>query len=214
MNLKHYSIIFSVTGILFLYILTFFCKPYYIDLSQISNYENKKVITNGKVIEITETKYKNQILKIQNNNSTAKIFSEEKTNVEYGDIIQAEGMVQKYEDYFEIIVKNKENIRVIEKWSNITLPLSQVSIHPNQYVGVNVKIKGYIEDIYNSFFNLKDFETDHMILVSYSSKNSFYLQSGKEVIVKGLFTYEEKNLRYIIKIYDDQHGISLRDDFA
>jgi len=214
MNLKYYSILFSILGIAILYLLASFCKPSYIEIDEIPNYESKRIITKGRAIEISETSYKNQIITLEYNNSTVKIFSEEKTDVEYGDILEVKGTVQKYQDFYEIMVDNKEDISIIEKWDNITLPIWQLSIEPSRYLGLNVKTVGYIDDLYNSFFHLKDLETDHTILVSYEGKKSFYLQSGKEVIVKGIFTYEEKNLRYIIKLYDDQHGISLRDEFA
>jgi len=210
MNLKYYSVLFSILGISFLYILTSFCRPVYVDLSEISNYEGKQVVTKGRIIEISETQYGNQIITIEYNNSTAKVFSEEKINIEYGDIIETKGKIEKYNDIFEIVVENKENIHILERWDNITLPIWQLSLEPNRYLGTNVKVKGYIDDIYNSFFHLKDLDTEHTILVSHSTKNAFYLQSGKEVIVKGLFTYEEQNLRYIIKLYDDKHGVSLR----
>lgn len=210
MNLKKYSIIFSIVGIVSLYLLSCFCKPTYIDISKASEYDGKQVITKGAVKEIIESKFKNQIITIQHNNSTLKIFSEEKTNVEYGDLIEVTGKIQKYDDIWEIVVENKENIRILKKWNNISLPLWQIALNPEKYMGLNVKVKGHIDSIYNSFFYLRDIETEHTIIISYEGEKSLYLKPGKEVIVKGIFSYDDINLRYLIKIYGKTHGISMK----
>ena len=119
MNLKSYSILFSISGITILYLLSMFCRPVSIDISEISKYEGKEVIVVGKVKDISETKYQSQIITLQNNNSTIKIFSEDKSILEYGDQIKVTGKVQKFEDIYEIVIENKKNIEILKKWDNI-----------------------------------------------------------------------------------------------
>jgi len=201
-------------GITVLYLIACMCKPVCIEISDIPKYEGKKIIAKGFVKEISETQYKNQIITLQHNNSSVKVFSEEKTNAEYGDLIEVSGKVQKYEDDFEIIAENKEYIRILKKWNNITLPLWQIAVNPEKYVGLNVKVEGHIDDIYNSFFHLKDLETGHTTIVSYEGGKDLYLKSGKEVIVKGLFSYDKTNLRYLLKVCTKNHGVSLRGSFG
>ncbi len=213
MNLKYYSILFSTIGIAVLYLIACMCKPVCIELSDIPKYEGKKIITKGFVRELSETQYKNQIIRLQNNNSSVKVFSEEKTKAEYGDLVEVIGKIQKYKDDFEIVVESKESITIIKKWNNITIPLRQIANNPENYIGLNVKVIGHIDDIYNSFFRLKELETGHTIIVSYEGGKNLYLKSGKEVIVKGLFSYDDTNLRYLLKVCTKNHGVSLRGSF-
>lgn len=210
LNLKHFSIIFSIAGIILLYFIVSISKPAQIKLSEIKDFEGKKIITKGYVNEITETKYKNQIITIQNNNSSVIVFSEEKKDLEYGDLIKVKGEVQKYKNDFEIIVENIEDINLLKKWDNITLPIWQIAIEPSRYIGLNVKVKGYIDNLFNSFFHLKDIEKNYTILVSYFGGSDIYLKTGKEVIVKGVFTYDGANCRYMIKLFNETHGVFLR----
>lgn len=210
MDLKKYSILFSVLGIISLYILSFFCRPAYIEISKVEEFEGKQIITKGMVKDIIENKYNNQIITIQENNSTIKVFSEEKTNIEYGDIIEVTGKVQKYEDVWEVVVENSDNINILKKWENTSLPVWQLALNPNRYIGTNVRTKGRIDNLYNSFFYLKDIQTEHKIIVSYEGIKSLYIKPGKEAIVKGVFSYDDENLRYIIKIFNKTHGVSLK----
>ncbi len=210
LNLKHYSIIFSILGILVLYSISSFCKPSYVEISKIPEYEGKEIITNGTVKQISETKYGNQIITIEDNKTSVLVFSEEKTDVEYGDIIKVQGKVQKYEKSYEIIVENKQGIEIINRWDNKTIPLWQLSLDPSRYVGINIKVKGFIDSIYNSYFTLKDTNKSETIVVSYSGGNSLYLDSKKEIIVKGVFTFDSENFRYVIKLFNKDHGVFVR----
>ncbi len=208
-SLKHYSIIFSIVGIVFLYAISISCKPMVVDLSEISDFEGKEIISKGVVKDITETKYGNQIITIEKNHTKVKVFSEEKTNVTYGDLIKVQGTVEKYMDSFEIVVGSKELITIVRGWANKTMPVSQLSIDPSKFVGINIKVDGYIDSIYNSYFSLKDLNKSNTVIVSYEGGKSLYLNSGKKVIVKGVFTYDEKNFRYIIRLLSKDHGVSV-----
>ena len=208
MNLKHFSIFFSISGITILYVISIFCRPVSIEISEISHYEGKEIITKGYVKEIVETKFKSQIITIQNNNSSVIIFSEEKTDFEYGDYIKVSGQVQKFEDSYEIMVENKKNIILLKKWDNITIPLWQLSLNPEKYDGLNVKVKGVVDNIFNSYFHLKDDIKSNTIIVSYLGGNKLYLKSGSEVIVKGIFNFDKENFRYMINLFSENHGIT------
>ncbi len=211
-GLKHYSILFSILGIAFLYSITIFCKPAVVDLSKLSEYEGKEIITKGVVKDIIETKYGNQILTIQNNNSSVMIFSEEKTNVTFGDFIKAQGKVQKYKDSFELIVEQKEFISIIRKWHNKTQPVWQLSLDPFSFVGLNVKVEGYVDSIYNSYFNLRDLNKSTSLIVSFEGGKPIYLEAGRKVIVKGVFSYDKENFRYMLRLFDKKHGVFLEAD--
>jgi len=62
MEIKYLSIFFSVCGIASLFFLSLLSEPVYVDLSEISKYEGKEIITEGIVVDKYETKYRNTIL--------------------------------------------------------------------------------------------------------------------------------------------------------
>ena len=94
MQLKHYSLLFSIAGILLLYLLSTLTQPIVIELSELSEYEDKQVTVEGMVAEHYITSYESQIIKIEGDNATAMVFVEGKSDVEYGDKIQVTGKVQ------------------------------------------------------------------------------------------------------------------------
>jgi len=110
-----------------LYFISTLTQPVLIEISDIENYENKLVTTQGLVKEYCYTNFGNQIIKLADNSSTVTIFSEDKFDLEFGDKIQITGKVQNYEDEWEIIVDNKRNICLIDKWMNVSMPIWQVA---------------------------------------------------------------------------------------
>jgi predicted nucleotidyltransferase len=75
---------------------------------------------------------------------------------------------------------------------------------------MNVKVEGFIDSIYNSYFTLKDVNKSEKIVVSYLGGKNLYLDNGKEIIVKGVLTYDSENFRYIINLYSENHGVFIR----
>jgi WD40 repeat protein len=207
MNLKHYSLIFSFSGILLLYLISRVSLPQEIELSRLSDFEDKIVTVKGRVIEYTFTKYGNQIFTIENNRSSVKIFSEKVQTVDYGDIIQATGEVQKYNNEWEIIVNNIHHIKVIQKWQNISIPLWQIAREPNKYINTNINLTGNVEFISNSVFYLTDVEKKNSILVEYFLSDKIDIYPGKKVQVFGKFIFDQENFRYKIVLNDESHQI-------
>ena len=161
MELKYFVIIMSIVLILFLYALSTLSQPVLIELNQINEYEGKQVIVIGRVIEHYTTAYGNQIITIKGEGNEEKIitiFVEDEVAIEYGDIIQATGKVQKYKDEWEIIVNNRKYITILQKWTLNHFPLWQLASDPDHYIGMNVNVTGFVERMYDSFFYLVDLD--------------------------------------------------------
>jgi len=187
MKLKHFSLIFSIAGILVLYFLLKLSQPAVISIYEIPKYEGKQVSIQGIVIEHHLTKYSSQIIKIENNNSTTTVFIEGKVDVEFGDKIQVTGEAQKYEGDWEIVVNSINNVKIIEKWGNRSFPLWQIAENPTKYLGINISVSGYIDYISNSYFFLADFERKHSLLVFYELGKNVTLYPGKKLVHLGDF---------------------------
>jgi len=206
-ELKYFCIILSVIGIVVLYFLSLFSQPTIIKLSEISSYEGKQVIVQGITKEYYTTTYGSQIITIEEENASTKVFLEGMIPIEYGDIIQATGTVQKYKGSWEIVVDNIHYVKIVKKWNNISMPLWQIAENPNRYSGLNVNISGYVDTIYDDYFYLSDLEGEHSIIVNYVYQNDFFLTPGLKINVAARFSYDVGDFRYKLEISENTHGI-------
>jgi len=207
MQLKYLSIIFSVAGIALLYFLSTLSQPTLIDLNEIQKYEGKQVIVEGIVTEYYTTKFDSQIITIENNNFSTKIFIEGKTDIDYGDKIQATGEVQIYNGEWEVVVNNQRFVRVLQKWQNITIPLKQLAETPERYDGLNVNVTGYADAIYDTYFYLADSEGKYSLVIIYNSMN-YNFTTGQKICVAGKFVFDSDDFRYVVEVFDEMgHGV-------
>lgn len=209
MKLKHFSLIFSLLGILILYVLSSLSQPTIITLDKISEYEGKTIETEGVVTNYQTTKYGSQLITIEDYNTSATIFIEGKIDVEYGDRIKCVGEVQKYKNSWEIVTNDERQVKIIEKWQNISFPLWQLAENTDRYEGLNVNVTGYIESLTDTSLTLVDLEEKHClkVLFNYFENQNFYI--GKKVSVKGVFYFDEKNFEYVLKIGQGSAAVSI-----
>ena len=207
MSLKKYSIIFSIIGILVLYILSKLAQLPVIEIHELPDYEGKEVTINGIVIEHYLTRYGSQVINIEDQNASATIFVEKKTFVEYGDRIQATGEVQKYKDEWSLVVNDNRFVKILKKWDNISFPLWQLAENPSRYLNLNVNITGYVEFVSNSNFYLVDLEKKHSLIIFYTLSNNFTIYPGQKISALGRFSFDKENFRYKLDICDGNHAI-------
>jgi DNA/RNA endonuclease YhcR with UshA esterase domain len=207
MNLKYFSLLFSIIGIALLYFLSTLSNPVVIDISQLSEYEGKQVTVKGIVIEHQTTTYDSQLIKIKEGNSSAIAFIEGSLDIQYGDKIEVTGKVQKYKENWEIVVDNVRNVNIIHHWQNITIPLWELAQNPSRYQDLNVNVSGYIEAVHDSYFYLADQTGDHSILVFYHNLEPSAIYPGQKAHIAAAFNYHQEDLRYTLEICEENHGI-------
>jgi hypothetical protein len=184
-----------------LYILSTYSHPAAISFSEIGEYEDRQVILRGVVSDHSVTVYDSQILTLRDiNGSDAElmVFVEMVTDVEYGDIIEAIGSVQKYQDSWELVVSHPKNIKIVSSWDNNSSPLWQLAEQPEKYVGLNVRTNGFIDRIYESFYYLIDASGRYSLVVYCMPENHHNLSEGTSCSVDGRFLYDSENFRYCI----------------
>jgi len=212
-ELKHFVIILSILCILILYFLSTISQPQKIEISQLPNFEGKQVIIQGTVTEQHITTYGGHLINIKNledkNNSEAVVYVEEQTDVEYGDIIEASGQVQRYNEEWEIVVNNARLVKIIQKWDNITFPLWQLAENPEKYVGLNINISGIVDRDYESYFYLLDEEDKYSIIIYYNSEIMQNFSQGNNVQVTGQFQYDKEKMQYKIAVEEKNHNIQI-----
>lgn len=209
MKLKQFSLLFSVCGVLLLYFISELSQPPLIEIREMPDYDGKQVIIEGVVVDYQLTKHGGQIITVGGENATATVFVEGKTDVEYGDKIQATGDVQKYNEEWELVVNDKRLIRVLFEWQNNSKQLWQLAETPSKYLDLNVNATGYIESISNAYFYLVDIEEKHSLIVSYRLFDNVTIHPGQKVSVSGKFTFDKENFRYQLEVCDKKHGIIL-----
>jgi hypothetical protein len=88
------------------------------------------------------------------------------------------------------------------------VPLWQLAENPTRYVGLNVNVTGFIDDVYDTYFYLADLEDKYSIIIFYN-KIDISLFIGQKACVLGVFLFDEETLRYKIEINQESHGIFL-----
>jgi len=188
-------------------------QPITIELKETPNYEGKQVIVEGVVTEHRLTTYGGQIIQIKDfdeeNSTELTVFVERQTPVEYGDKIQATGIVQKYEGEWELVVDNERFIKILQKWNNTSFPLWQIAENPNKYIGLNINVYGIIERDYGSYFYLIDSDGEYTIAVYYDSSQFHNFSEGDMVRVGARFVYDSPTVRYLLRVEDETHNITL-----
>ena len=206
MNHKIISLFASVGGISILYLLSLLNQPIVIDIDQISNFEGKLVTTEGAVIDYSNGN-SNQLITIQQNNSTLLLFQEAYTNVQIGDIVQATGKIQKYNDVFELMVDDSGSITIINKWQENEIKLEEIAENPSFYINQNVNVSGYVDVIFDDYFQLVDEENKYIFLAKKPYIENLTLYPGKKINIKALFIYDETQTRYLFEFTNENHTI-------
>lgn len=211
MKLKHFSLLFSVIGILLLYFLSRLSQPPVVAIEELQKYEGKQVIVYGIVTGYQETGQDSQIIKIKEGNATVTLFVSGAIELEFGDKLKATGEVQKYKDTWEIIIEDTRLVEIVEKWNNLSFPLWQLAQNPARYLDLNVNVTGYIESISNAYFYLVDLEEKYSLIVFYRISENVTIYTGQKVNILGKFSFDEENFRYQLELCDEMHRVFLVD---
>jgi len=210
---KYIVILLSIGSLFLLYALSTLSQPSSISLSQVPSFEGRQVIVTGTVTEYRTTSYGSQIITIQEtgtlDSSTCALYIEGETPVEYGDIVQATGIVQQYKSDWEIVVNNPKFVTIRQKWSNISFPLWQLAMNPAKYVETNVNVTGIIEKISVSSCSLSDQEGRYIIIIYIDRSQCPSLVIGDAVTVRARFVFEADTFSYALHTTESTHGIFL-----
>lgn len=187
----------AITGIFFLYSISFFYQPEKISLGEIWKYDGKEVIVEGEIKNIM-----GETMEISDGNATAKIYWENNKNLEYGDFIRAEGKVGEYGNDFAVYAKK---VRIIKKWDVNCTSLPYLAENYEKFVGKNVNVSGYIYSKSNGYFYLTDQYLNYKIKVYCNHTIPF--NKYDRVYVKALMLYDPHRLNFYLKICRESHGV-------
>ena len=200
-------ILLSILGIGILYLIATLSEPAVVELSKLSQFDGRQVIVRGMVKAYHLTNVGGQIIELHNQNTTTddtsiSIYAEVPTLVDPGDIIQVTGKVQQYKGEWEVVAAAAQDIMVLKKHGDIVFSLSQVAGNPERYVGLNITVEGQVDEASSDYFFLKDIEGKYILFVVGNSSAARNNTQDETVFVSGVFTYDAKNLRYLVRIGD------------
>lgn len=212
MKFKYIVIFLSILSLSILYGVSQLSQPEPVSLSTLSSYEGQQVIVQGVVTTYRSTTFGSQLITLRDADNefvTAVLYLEEgDVFIEFGDVIEAIGQVQRYKDQWEVVIRNPQLITVIQKWNNASFPLWQLAEHPTRYLGSNINITGFITKKQQSTFVLSDQTETYALEVTCSAAESTLLSNGDAVAVAGRFIYEPCTLRFHLQITEPNHRIT------
>jgi hypothetical protein len=210
MKFKYLIILIAIGSLVALYFLSLVSQPVLISLSLLQTYNGQQVIVQGVVTDYRTTTYGSQIITIretQNSTNSVMLFIEGKLPVEYGDTIQATGEVQQYKNEWEIVINNPQFIVILQKWHDLSFPLWQLALHPENYLDTTVNVTGIATQIFDSSFILTSTDGKYSIEVNYQSSCPHQFSKDDTVAVGARFLYDATTCRFLLKATEETHGI-------
>jgi hypothetical protein len=215
MKFNYVIILVSIISLLVLYTISLLSDPEFISFSALSSHSGQQVRVQGIVIEYRTTSYNTQLITLRDNeneSSTVLLYIDGSTPVECGDIIQAVGQVQRYNNQWEIMVSNPQFIHIVKKWGTSAFPLWQIAEHPQRYLDTNVNITGVIRQTQQAGFVLSDpLDIYHLDVVCDATAFASF-STGDPVAVSGGFLYDPTSFRFFLKLSSNDHRIVLIED--
>ena len=192
MNRVYISSIFAAAGLLVLLILSDIIEPPEIGLNEISEYEGEKVIVRGVVTEIFLTSGGNTVFLLSDGVNEIKVFAFGKRELFMGDRIAVRGIVQRYEDSYEILA---DHIYVLERRCT-EVKLWQLAENPLEYLNDCINFSCYIVRI--DGYNIVVKEDNYTLMVIYPLISTENLNEGDRIRVTGRFLYNPEKFSFYI----------------
>ncbi|RKX47325.1 MAG: hypothetical protein DRP38_06645 [Thermotogae bacterium] len=192
MNRVYISSIFAAAGLLVLLILSDIIEPPEIGLNEISEYEGEKVIVRGVVTEIYLTSGGNTVLLLSDGVNEIKVFAFGKRELFMGDRIAVRGIVQRYEDSYEILA---DHIYVLERRCT-EVKLWQLAENPLEYLNDCINLSCYTVRI--DGYNIVVKEDNYTLMVIYPLISTENLNEGDRIRVTGRFLYNPEKFSFYI----------------
>lgn len=216
MKFKYLVIVTSLIGVSLLYVVSSLSQPTVISLSLVPINEGKQVRVTGVVTMYQTTTYGSQLITIRDANdsnpSTIILYIEGEIIVEYGDLVEATGTVQQYNDAWEITISNPRFVIVRQHWQNCSFPVWQLAKNPARYVDTNVNVTGIIGVLTNTGFSLHDADGTYVVFVScpHATESSFL--QGDLATIRARFLYNQETLCYFLQVTDPAQDIVVQEE--
>lgn len=200
-------IISSVVGIAILYSLSLLLNPPLVPLDEVASHEGAVIRTRGVVTSFSLTGSGNVVLRLEGNGTELRIYltskvyrSPEMLNLSYGDEVEVEGTVELYQGEYELVVPGN-GLKKLSSGGTIWF-VAQIANDPERYRGRKIQVAGYVEEIYQRVFYLRDETSTYHLRVNLvkAGMPTSGLQEGAQIIVEGVLAYDAKTMRYELNL--------------
>lgn len=196
---RRFVVLFTVIGIVVLYLVSVTFQPEEIALKDVKNKEGKNVVVEGVVADKYQTISGNTILKVRDNNASVSVFVSGDVDVEPGDEIRVTGIIQEYRDENWIMASE---IEILKRWDEDYIELKQLKSNPEKYDGTNVNVTGFAVSIKHNEFYLSDNISKIRVEIV---KSTVLPAENQKIFVNGKMEYDENRFEYFIKF--DRYGV-------
>jgi hypothetical protein len=147
--------IFGITGIALLYVVTVLSHPVEVDnFNTLPDYEGQQVSVEGTVLSYKTTETGELVISIYNNKNTLDVIVENNVNnhqnIEINSIIEATGEVHmNYRGDYEIVVTDSNNVHITGRFNPPELNLTYMEPYNNTYAttsGTVLELEDYYGD--------------------------------------------------------------------
>ncbi|RZN36859.1 MAG: hypothetical protein EFT35_07580 [Methanophagales archaeon ANME-1-THS] len=205
---------FSLVGIAILYTLSVVVNPPLVPLDEVALHEGTVIRTRGVLTAFSLTESGNVVMKIEGNGTELLIFvnskvagSKEVLNLSYGDELELEGTVEVYRGEYELVV-SENAIKKLTSGSTISF-VAQIAMDPEAYKGRKIQVAGYVEEIYQRVFYLRDETGTYHLRVKLADTHMppiSGLQEGALIIAEGVLAYDARTMRYELNLVAWKHA--------
>ncbi len=182
------SVIFAISSLSILFILSNMVSPEKISLTELRNHEGDIVVVEGIVKDIHPTSGGNTVLILVDESGEGKVFAYGKREIFVGDRIEVIGRVQRYREEFEVIA---DRISKLES-KTVEVKIWQLAEDPEEFLNRYVNVAGKVREIKRDFVEIED----DGYTIRATKPLIGELSEGDEIWVKGKLLYSPKELRY------------------
>ncbi|MDD5778446.1 MAG: hypothetical protein PHU95_03245 [Candidatus Thermoplasmatota archaeon] len=204
-NKRYVYLAAALAGLAGLYTLGCYVQPPQVSITDVQEHEGETVSVVGRVVDAYQAG-EASIITICRGDARLMVFVPGGCAVHYGDRVEVEGTVQRYQGRWEIAADRVETLR---SWDAVSIPLWELASHYDDYVDTNVNVTGYISRLYESSFYLTDVQQQYSVQVRHPRSMNLSARRHDQVAVRARLTYTPDTMSLYLDICEEAHGITV-----
>lgn len=202
---RYVYLVAALAGLVALYVVGHVAHLPQVAIADIQDHEGETVRVTGRVVDAYQAGSAS-IITIRQNEDRLMVFVPDGCTVHYGDQVEVEGTVQRYQGRWEIVA---HRVIVRQSWESRSIPLWELASHYQDYVGTNVNVTGYVARLYSSSFYLTDRQQQYSVPVRYPRSMNLTAHRHDKVAVRARLTYDPSTLSLHLDICEEAHGVTV-----
>ena len=199
MKFKYIILVVSLVSLTLLYLLAGLSQPPTIRLADAPRYEGQHIIVIGRVQTYQQTSTGAQLITLSDpdTDATLALYTTQPATIGYGDLIQADGTIEKYQGTWELAIDTTQAITLLEHDNASLCPLWQLAQDPHKYQDATITTTGLVDTTTKASFTLKDPNGTATIPVYGAATQP---TKGTLVLIHARFLFDPGTFRYTLHL--------------